>query len=354
MDRRELIDKGVGALVLAAIPRSVLAQPGAVTSLDKTPIAISSANLHWLRAPVEIAKAAIEMGFGAVTLTVGPPPAHVSFDGAPLNLAAFVQGLRAAGIQVETISCPADLSPDMANLEALLAAASALNIKQYIFGPYPYAAGQPILTQIDAFKSRFSVLARLNTHHGIRGLYRNRAGFYLGALLFDLAGLLRGIEPSAIGICYDTGQGALAGGNNSWKAGILGAGPYLGGLICTDCTLHFQLDANQGGAFIGTPEDLAANFKAGGMRPYGGGGGQTNPWIAPAVPLGTGLVDLPQLATVLREIGFKGQLTVQSDYPNGGTENGGDKLSLPRALVLGAIKRDLLTLKAGLAIGGFI
>jgi sugar phosphate isomerase/epimerase len=353
MYRREIISKGVGALVLAAIPRSVLAHPGAPSSAGKTAIAISSANLHWLRTPEEIAKAAIEMGFGAVTLTVGPPPAHVSLADAPLSLATFVHGLRGAGIVVDTISCAADLSPGMAGIDALLAAASELDIKQYIFGPYPYAAGQPIAMQLDAFKPRFSTLARLNARYGIRGLYRNRAGLYLGAVLFDLAELLRGIDRGAVGICYDTGQGALAGGNNSWKAGLLAAGPYLGALLCTDYALQFELDTDQGGVFTGTSEDLATNLKGGVARPYGGGG-QTNPWIAPAVPLGTGLVDLPQLATVLREVGFEGPLTVLSDYPNGGTENGGDKLTLPRGLVLGAIKRDLLTLKAGLAIGDVI
>jgi sugar phosphate isomerase/epimerase len=351
MYRRELIGKGVSALVLAAVPRSVQAHPDVLASAGKTAIAISSANLHWLRIPEEIAEAAIEMGFGAITLTVGPPPAHVSLADAPLSLAAFVHGLRGAGIVVDTISCSADLSPDVAGIDALLAAASKLDIKQYIFGPYPYAADQSIPMQLDTFKPSFSALARLNTRYGIRGLYRNRAGLYLGAALFDLVEVLRGIDRSAIGICYDTGQGALAGGNNSWKAGLLVAGPYLGGLFCTDYALQFQLDANQGGVFTGTSEDLATSFKGGVTRPFGGGGGQTNPWIAPAVPLGTGLVDLPQLATILRKVGFEGPLTVLSDYPNGGTENGGDKLTLPRALVLGAIKRDLLTLKAGLAIG---
>ena len=67
-----------------------------------------------------------------------------------------------------------------------------------------------------------------------------------------------------------------------------------------------------------------------------------------------GQVDLPRLAEVLKEINFSGPAEIQSEYPNGGADNASDKLTLPRAMVLGAMKRDLLTLKAAFGPAGII
>jgi hypothetical protein len=78
------------------------------------------------------------------------------------------------------------------------------------------------------------------------------------------------------------------------------------------------------------------------------------PWRSRAVPLGEGLNNLPLLATILKEIQFDGPVEIQSEYPNGGAENAQDKITLPREMVLGAMKRDMLTLKAGFATSGLL
>ena len=69
-------------------------------------------------------------------------------------------------------------------------------------------------------------------------------------------------------------------------------------------------------------------------------------WTAPAVPLGTGMVDLFGYARVLQAIGFDGPAELAAEYPNGGAETGADTITLPRIMVLGSLKRDVLTLKA--------
>jgi hypothetical protein len=66
------------------------------------------------------------------------------------------------------------------------------------------------------------------------------------------------------------------------------------------------------------------------------------------------MVDLPQFAQVLKDIAFSGPIEIQSEYPNGGADNAADKLTLPRAIVLGAMKRDLLTLRAVFGPAGLI
>ena len=67
-----------------------------------------------------------------------------------------------------------------------------------------------------------------------------------------------------------------------------------------------------------------------------------------------GMVDLPQVAQIMKEINFQGPVEIQAEYPNGGANNAGTTITLPRAQVLGAMKRDLLTLRAILGPAGLI
>ena len=64
--------------------------------------------------------------------------------------------------------------------------------------------------------------------------------------------------------------------------------------------------------------------------------------------------DLPLFASILREINFSGPMEIQAEYPNGGANNAADEITLPRAQVLGAMKRDLLSLKAAFGPSGLL
>jgi sugar phosphate isomerase/epimerase len=85
-----------------------------------------------------------------------------------------------------------------------------------------------------------------------------------------------------------------------------------------------------------------------------GGGGQPLPWRTKSVPLGSGINNLPLVGNILRDIKFDGPIEIQAEYPNGGAENAMDKITLPRAIVLGNMKRDLLTLKAAFQASGLL
>jgi hypothetical protein len=64
--------------------------------------------------------------------------------------------------------------------------------------------------------------------------------------------------------------------------------------------------------------------------------------------------NLPRLGAILMEIGFSGPVEVQAEYPNGGANNAADKITLPRAQVLGAMKRDVLVLRKAFAPAGWV
>ena len=69
-------------------------------------------------------------------------------------------------------------------------------------------------------------------------------------------------------------------------------------------------------------------------------------WSSPIVPFGMGIIDVPKIALVLRDINFSGPSLLLAEYDNGGAGKGLDKITLPRQWVLGAMKRDVLTLRS--------
>jgi hypothetical protein len=75
-------------------------------------------------------------------------------------------------------------------------------------------------------------------------------------------------------------------------------------------------------------------------------------WSSVMVPMGVGVVDIFRYATVLRDLNFNGPMELQAEYPNGGAERGAEKLTLPREMVIGNLKRDVLTIRAAFQQSG--
>lgn len=81
-------------------------------------------------------------------------------------------------------------------------------------------------------------------------------------------------------------------------------------------------------------------------RPIGGLNAKGAGWSAANVAMGTGLVHIPRVATVLAEIGFNGPSELQSEYAGiGGAETGAATLTRPRQWVIGMLKRDVITIR---------
>jgi len=75
-------------------------------------------------------------------------------------------------------------------------------------------------------------------------------------------------------------------------------------------------------------------------------------WRSHETALGSGVVDFFRYGEVLGEMGFNGIMDLQAEYPLGGAERGRTELALPHKLVLGALKRDVLTVRAALSQSG--
>ena len=372
MQRRVFLKAGMETMMALAAARTGSAQS---MSGEKLKVDAYSRHLQWIRDADQVAEAVVEMGFDGLDITVRPYPGHVDPEKVAEELPPFVKTIRKHGLIVRTITCPIT-DADSPNAEKILQTASSLGITHYWWGTFRYEQGKPVMPQLEALKPRVAKLAALNAKYKMTAMYHTYSGSgTVGAAIWDLLYVLKNFEPAQVGFHYDIGHMTNAGGNGTWALNLRAAGPYIAGISAKDSLFEPTLVVSGGGPL--TPEMAAVVASSGRRGPggrgsgaapgqplastpagrggRGGGGRGGNPnWRVRQVPLGTGMDDLPQVATILKEIGFAGPVEVQAEYPNGGAENAQDKITLPRAMVLGAMKRDLLALKMAWGPSGLL
>ncbi len=360
MDRRQILQLGAAALAAGTFSKSVLAQ-GATASpalFDKLRIDCYTRHLLWLRTAGDVADAINEMGYDGVDIAVRPGAmGHVEPERVATELPPFVDTMRRSGLTVRMITCPI-VDADSPFAELILDTASKLGIHHYWWGSFRYDQNLPLNPQIDALKPRVAKLARLNEKYGMKAMYHtySTAGT-VGSAIFDLLEVLRENDPRWVSFHYDTGHSVEAGGVNTWTLGLRAAGPYIGGLAVKDSRIELTSVTPVPPA-APPAANGAGNAAAGagrGQQIIGTGPGpQPLPWRNVSVPLGQGLLNFRLLTQILKEIAFNGPVEIQSEYPNGGANNAQTTLTLPRAEVLGNMKRDLLILRSALGPAGFL
>ena len=314
LDRRSFL-AGCGAALALGTPLSAQTSP-------KLVIDAYSRHLQWLRTADEVAGAALEMGYQGLDITVRPHPGHVAPDRVAQDLPPFVNTVRKHALRVNCIALTNIQDATAPNLEQILKAASELGIRYYWgLGTYRYEAGKPISEQWEAIRPRLAKIAALNAKYGMTGLYHTYSGNSFGAGMWDLLQVLQDFDPAQLAIHYDLGHMTNAGGNGTWMPALRAAARYIKAVSVKDSILERNSD--------------------GAMR-------------VRYTPLGEGNVQLNPFAAILKEIQFSGPIEIQAEYPNGGAEDAKEKITLPRAQVLGAMKKDRELLQKALAGVGLI
>src|SRR5262245_19230429 len=349
MNRREFLYFSGAA---AATSTRIVGQSPSSSPI-KLKIDAYSRHLQWLRTPEEVAVAVKEMGYDGLDLTVRPYPGHVDPAKVKTDLPLFVNALRKNGVEVHAITCPIT-DADSPNAEDILRTASELGIRYYWWGTFRYEADKPVLAQLDALKPRVVKLAALNAKYKMCAMYHTYANGAVGSAIWDLLYVMKDMDPAAVGFHFDIGHMSVAGPTGNWALGLRAAGPYVRGLSVKDSLLE-KNDGSQTQEVPAAESEAGAGGRGGrGGRGGGRGGAGSGGWRVRQVPLGEGMVQLPQFAAVLKEIHFNGPVEIQSEYPNGGANNAADKITLPREQVLGAMRKDQEVLRkafrdAGLA-----
>jgi sugar phosphate isomerase/epimerase len=385
MNRRDFFQTGLGAAMAARLLPQAVAQTPAPPATRKLIVDGYSRHLQWLRAPDEVAEAAAEMGFQGLDITVVPYPGHVDPEKVATDLPLYVNAARKQGLRVTTMRCTIT-DADTPNAEKMLQTASSLGLTHYWGGMFRYDLNKPIMEQLDALKPRIAKLVPLLEKYNMTAMYHTYSGSSsVGAAIWDFLYVLKNFDPRRVGFHYDIGHMTDAG-YASWDLNLRAAGPYAAGVSCKDSVIELNLPIEGGGPYTGPPN---LGGRGGGGAPGGsgggrggpaapgggrggsggrgggggggaaagggrGGGGAANPWRIRQVPLGEGIDNLPLLGSILMQMGFDGPIEIQAEYPNGGANNAADKITLPRAQVLGAMKRDLLVLRAAFAQSGWV
>ena len=413
MDRREFLHSSILATLAASVMTDVTlaraqapAAQGAATATPRRLIMDAySRHLHWLRTADEVAEAAIEMTCGGVNPTIQQHPGHIDPAKVATELPAFVKTIEKHGLRVKQVRGGNQTQVD-ASVEAMVGTMGQLGITHYWLGTDNYDLSKPIVPQLDAIKRKVERFVALNQKHNTTLLYHTRAGANaVGAVVWDLLYVMKDFDPKHVGFHWDTGHMSHHG-SNMWELLMRTAGPYVVAMAWKDRSWAQDLGLlGEGGPYPG-PQAPAAQAgagrggrgrggapaagappggpRAGGAPPAGGrgegfaegdgppagfGGRGAGPrafplalagkafargggWNSPYVPMGTGLVDVFRYATVLRDIGFNGPMELEAEYPMGGAENGNETITLPRAQVLGSMKRDVLTIRAAFEQSG--
>jgi len=364
-----------------------------------------SRHLQWVRTPDEVADAVFELACDGVMLTVQPYPGHIDPERVAQDLPPFVNTLRKRGLRVTQIQGPDLTDASSPQVEAIVRTGSGLGITHYWFGAFNYDLTKPIAPQLDSVKLSVDKFVKLNQKHQATVVFHTDAApTAVGSTVWDLLSVMKSFDPKYVGFHWDAGDMALHS-DGMWEVPMRVAGPYIASIAWSDRSWQQDLGLKgEGGPFPGLaalpqgrgrgrggagggagrgggapneapgeegPARGAGEEEAGaagrgaaarGGRGAGGFGGFGGPhtvplpmggliargagWSSPIVPFGMGIIDVPKIALVLRDINFSGPSLLLAEYDNGGAGKGLDKITLPRQWVLGAMKRDVLTLRS--------
>lgn len=285
------------------------------------PISIFSKQLQWLDYN-EMAGVAAEIGFDGVDLTVRPQ-GHVLPERVEDDLPKAMEAIQKAGLNIYLIATSIT-SVDDPYAEKILKTASSLGIRHYRTGWMYYDDFRPVEDTISRVQQQMNRLAKLNEKYSISGEYQNHSGtgadgIYFGGSIWDLAGVLKNLNSPWLGSQYDIYHATVEGAN-AWPVGLKLLSPFIRTLDIKD----FQWSKKDG------------------------------KWSSESVPLGEGAVDYGKYLGLVKKYNLRCPLSIHYEFPLGGAENGSKKLTMERETVIGAMKKDLATLKKYLSESALI
>ncbi len=277
-------------------------------------LTVFSKHLHWLTYE-EMAKAAAEIGFDGVDLTVRPA-GHVLPEKVEEDLPKAYEAVKKAGIQIYSIVTAITDADDPLTVR-ILKTASSLGIRLYRLGWYQYDPKLSIEENVKQITGKMKKLEALNRKYKMVGAYQNHSGEYFGAPVWDLAETLKQINASATGSQYDIYHGTIEG-MNSWMIGLKLLAPYVKMLDIKD----FQWAQKDG------------------------------KWITESVPLGQGAVEWKSFFEILKANNISVPVSIHYEYDLGGAEHGKFTVTKSREEIFAAMKKDLDYLRHALKNSG--
>lgn len=283
-----------------------LALAAAAGPTPKSPLCGFSKHFQWLPLP-DAAQLAASIGYDGFDLTLRRnghiEPARVTED-----LPKAVEQCKAAGIAVPMVTTDI-VDPQSPHAETVVKTLSRLGIPRYRWGGFRYDYAKPLPPQLEEAHRRSKDLAALNKQYGVCAMYHTHSGRnQLGASMWDIWYVLRGLDHTAVGVNLDIGHATVEGGLGGWINTTLLLAPITRGIAVKDFYWHKT---------------------ARGWSPR---------WCG----LGEGMVDFTQFLKMLRQAGFDGPIQVHMEYEELGAAHTGKSTStIPKDEFVRLCKRDL-------------
>lgn len=313
MERREFMKKST--LAMATLP--FISFNLNSDSTNKNQICIFSKHLHWLdyKGVGEFTK---QLGYDGVDLTVRKG-GHVPPEKAEELLPKAVEEIKSAGVDVPMMATNINDADDPLT-EKILKTASESGIRYYRMAYYRYDPKLEILVNLDVFRKKTEKLSEMNAKYNIHGTYQNHAGNYVGASIWDLWYLLKGLDPRFIGSQFDP-RHAIVEGGLSWPVDMKLIKNFIGCTVMKD--------------FIWEKQDK---------------------WVVKNVPLGEGMVDFEKFFSLYKKFGLSGPISLHIEYPMFPGPEDQFTLNEKNEMAAKILKKELVFLKrqfakAGLANG---
>jgi len=307
--RWEFLQATIGAAAVAGLAANSLARQQSAAPLK---ISVFSKHLHWLEWEA-MAQTAAEIGFDGIDLTLRKG-GHVEPERAEQDLPKVAAIIRKAGLELPMITAGiVDATTPQA--EAMMQAMHGVGVKQYRWGNLRYTEGQPIPAQLEKLKRDVAKLAELNRKHDLCAIYHTHSGEEVGAPIWDLWLILKDQDTSRVAVNYDVCHATIEGGVGGWLRSAQLTAPMMRGVAIKD----FRWERNAKGE-----------------------------WRPQKCPLGEGMVNFKRFFAILKETKFNGPVQMHFEYPLGGAESGAKTLTIDKAKVIAAMRKDLTTLRGWL------
>lgn len=293
------------AVVGAMLPMvNVMGNVGSkIRSKDDIEVHVFSKHLQFLNYE-KMAEQAKALGFDGIDLTVRPK-GHVLPENVGRDLPKAVKAIRSTGL-LSTMMTTRIENVDEDHIEAILQAASELELKYYRTGYFSYRKDSTIPEDIKHYQKQAVKLSKLNAKYDLVGCYQNHAGTRMGASIWELYNILEKVKNDHYRVQFDIRHAVVEGGL-SWENGLRLIAPKIETLVLKD-------------------------FKWGQVK---------GKWRPINTTFGEGMVDFKSYFKWLKANNINVPMSMHFEYELGGANHGAFKIDIPPHKVYSAMQRDL-------------
>lgn len=201
--------------------------PACADATDAAEVVVFSKILQELNASLETtAEITAEAGLDGVDCPVRPG-GQILPERAAEELPRFSEILKTLRLRIPLLTTAiTGISSPYA--ESILRAARKVGVRFYRFGSAPRE--KDVAAQIREARAKLGELVSLNQELGLCGIYQNHSasesGAYLGGDVSELREIVRGFDPSAIGVAFDIGH-AIRTHGDGWRSHFEGIKDHL-------------------------------------------------------------------------------------------------------------------------------